>query len=130
MPTVSQMQHPLSLDFNNQRKAYMLRTHEKLSYAEIAKQVVNLKGMASTANCVRRAVKKFNTKKGMAVYKYARSGRKAWKLTPDVRAWIVQRLLKLLRAVLQGHKAATLQRAGNASSRGSPRRSANSECSS
>ena len=97
MPTVSQMQHPLSLDFNNQRKAYMLRTHEKLSYAEIAKQVVNLKGMASTANCVRRAVKKFNTKKGMTVYKYARSGRKAWKLTPDVRAWIVQRLLKLRR---------------------------------
>ena len=98
MPLVSQMQHPRSLDFANQRQAYLLHRDEKLAYSEIAKRVVNLKGKPSSAETVRRAVRRFNTKKGMSAYTYARCGRQAWKLTAEMKTWLVRRLRALTRA--------------------------------
>ena len=95
MPMVSQMQHPQSLDFPNQRKAYRLRTDEGLSYAKIAELVVNLRGEASTAECVRRAIQAFSVKKGMSVYKYSKCGRAPWKLTKDAQAFLIRKLLSL-----------------------------------
>ena len=89
------MQHPRSLDFANQRRAYLLRRDEKLAYNDIAKRVANLMGKLSAFETVRRAVKRFNTKTGVPNYKYSRCGRQAWKLTPEVKTWLVQQLLAL-----------------------------------
>ena len=109
MTVVSQVQHPRSLDFANQRRAYLLRRDEKLAYSDIAKRVVNLMGKPSTADTVLRAVKRFNTKKGMSTYKYSRCGRQAWKLTPEVKTWLVQQLLALRRTCVC--TSTTLQKA-------------------
>ena len=95
MPLVSQMQHPLSLDFANQRRAFLFRRHEQLSYTDIAKRVVNLTGKRSTKDCVRRAVQRFSTKKGMTAYKYARCGRQPYKLTPEMQTWLIKKLRQL-----------------------------------
>ena len=95
MTVVSQVQHPRSLDFANQRRAYLLRRDEKLAYNDIVKRVANLMGKPSTFETVRRAVKRFKTKTGMSNYKYSRCGRQAWKLTPEVNTWLVQQLLAL-----------------------------------
>ena len=48
MPMVSQMQHPQSLNFTNQKKAYILRKVEKLPFRKIAKEARNLQKRRST----------------------------------------------------------------------------------
>ena len=95
MVLVSQVQHKKSLNFANQQKAYVLRHKKKLTYDKIAGQVVNLENKPSSANCVRRALLRFSTKKGYSTYKYDKCGRKPWKLTPEVKKWLVKRLLAL-----------------------------------
>ena len=92
MPMVSQMQHPQSLNFTNQKKAYILRNVEKLPFRKIAKEVKNLQKRRSTEDCVRRTVARFSVKRGMSKYKYENSGRSAWKLTPEIKKWLIKTL--------------------------------------
>ena len=66
MPMVSQMQHPQSLNFTNQKEAYILRKVDQLPFKTIAKQIRNLKKRRSTEDCVRRVVGKFIVKKGIS----------------------------------------------------------------
>jgi len=93
MPLIQQQVHPLSLNFENQRKAYLLRTVDKLSYTKIAKQVTNLKGRRPCWTLVRRVCQQFSKTKGYRVFNYANCGREPWKLTDDAKKFLIRRLL-------------------------------------
>ena len=82
-----------SLDFQNQRIAYMLRTVHHKPYTEIAAQVVSLKGKHPAWGTVRNIVKEFSMKKGCRPYHYSKCGRKPWKFTKDVQQFVLRRLL-------------------------------------
>jgi transposase len=98
MTIVSESVHPSGLDFNNQRKVVILRDQcipgvKKLSFVKIAAKVRNLKGRAPTETMVRRVYSKFNSKKGRVSSNYHKCGRRRWKLTKMVGAFLVRRLL-------------------------------------
>ena len=82
-----------SLDFRNQRRAYVLRTVHKLPYTDIVRKVVNLAGEHPVWGTVRNICKSFATTKAVRPYKYHRCGRTPWQLTPAVQKFILRRLL-------------------------------------
>ena len=82
-----------SMNFANQREAYVLRTVGKKSWTHIAGQVVNLQGNRPAWGSVRNVVTAFSVKRGRRHYKYARCGRKPWKMTPNVQQYVRRRLL-------------------------------------
>ena len=108
MPLVSEQVHPLSLDFANQRKAYLLRAVGKESFTSIAGKVVNLQGRRPSKDVVRRVCLHFSAKKGRRQFKYNRCGRKPWKLTEDVQSFLIRRLLAQRRSMIC--TSTTLQR--------------------
>ncbi|CAE8595265.1 unnamed protein product, partial [Polarella glacialis] len=87
--------HPLSLNFENQRKVILLRDVKKQSWDDVRKQVRNLKGKKPTAKLLRRVYKNFSKKKGRVVYKYKKCGRKPWKVTKGVESFLLRRLKAL-----------------------------------
>ena len=89
------MRHPRGLNFANERKVWHLRVQKNMSWESIAAEVVNLQGAPSTADLVKRAYKKFNGAVGRSVYKFARCGRKRWKMTTDVQHFILAKLLQI-----------------------------------
>jgi transposase len=98
MPVVSEMVHPSGLDFNNQRKVVILRDKtlpggKKLAFKKIAKKVRNLMGKPTTEGMTRRVYSNFNSKKGRVQSNYHKCGRSPWKLTKEVGAFLVRRLL-------------------------------------
>lgn len=99
MPIVKDMRHPRCLDFDMQRKVVMLRDDKKMSWDDIADPakggVKNLQGKATCRDVARRAYNKFfkrGREKGK--YDYKKSGRKAWKLTPEVQQYLTKQLFK------------------------------------
>ena len=82
-----------SLDFANQRKAYFLRHGKKLSWEDIALQVVNYQKDTPSWVTVRDTVQGFSIAKGCRKFQYAKCGRKPWKLTSDVQKYIIRRLV-------------------------------------
>ena len=95
MTTLVQRVSKRSLNFANQRKAYLLRTVKGESWETIAGKVVNLQNENPSWGHVRDVVTDFDTTKGCRPYKYKNCGRKAWKLTEDVARYVVRRLLAL-----------------------------------
>ena len=94
--------HPNGLDFHNQRRVVILRDMrkpggKKLAFAKIASMVRTLKGKRSTEDVVRRVYKRFSAKKGRVSYNYRRCGRKPWKVTKEVGAFLIRRLMQLRR---------------------------------
>ena len=108
MPTVTENVHPSSMDFQNQRRVYLLRTVDKLPWPRILPQVVNLKGEHPSETQCRDVVKKFSLKKGRKVYKYGQCGRKPWKVTRDVEQYLIRRLKQIRKHTVC--TSATLQR--------------------
>ena len=105
MTVITEVVHSNGLDFQNQRRVVILRDQrgqggKKLAFSKIAGMVRTLKGKRSTEDVVRRVYQRFNTKKGRVSYKYARCGRKPWKLTKEVGAFLVKRLLQLRRKTI------------------------------
>ena len=82
-----------SLDFHNQRKAYLLRHVKKLSWEIIAQRVVNQRGEQPSWVTVRDTVQGFNTAKGCRKFQYGKCGRKPWKLTPAIQKYVIRRLV-------------------------------------
>lgn len=107
MPVISESVSCRSMNFFNQRKAYMLRHVKKQSWEDIASQVVNLRGENPSWGCVRDNVEGFSMSKGCRKFRYSRCGRKPWKLTADVQQFIIRRLLA--RRASQVVTSATLQ---------------------
>ena len=101
MPEVSEMVHPRGLNFKNQRKVMLYREGLmpgqkgiKMGFKKIALRVRNLQKKPSTEDVVRRVYAQFNTKKDRVQYKFARCGRKPWKLTKEVSSFVIRHLLK------------------------------------
>ena len=55
--------------------------------------MVNLDGQRPVWGTVRNIVNSFSEKKGCRPYHYKKSGRKPWKLTPDVQKFVLKKLL-------------------------------------
>ena len=114
MVTITEVVSRRSLDFRNQRKAYLLRCVDKLSWSAIAARVVNVQNQHPSWVTVRTTVRAFNAGKGRRTFHYGQSGRKPWKLTPVVRRFLIQRLLRdrlkkvVTSATLQADVAAEL----------------------
>ena len=72
-----------------------MRKDKHMSWEDIADEVVNLQGDPSTADTVKRAYKRFSVKLGQSKYQFKNCGRKPWKLTSEIKKWIIQKLLQL-----------------------------------
>jgi len=95
MVVVRQSQHPQSMDFTNQQRVYLMRKVDKLKWNKIVEKVVNLQGDAPSERQCREVFAKFSVPLGRRKYNYKNCGRKAWKLTPVVKSFIIKRLLAL-----------------------------------
>lgn len=95
---MSQMQHPDSMDFHNQRKCVMLRDNgEGLSWPQIAERLLTLRGAGhhpSPRQC-RDVYKSFSRRLGRRKYKYKNCGRTKWKVTAAVETFLTRKLLAL-----------------------------------
>ena len=84
-----------SLDFLNQRRVVTLRD-EGYTFPEIAGRVKNWRKERPSATLCSRT---YHALKGRRVgrrrYKYANCGRKAWKFTPEVKKFLIRKLLEL-----------------------------------
>ena len=92
MPLISEQVHPLSLDFENQRKVVIRRSHFKEAWSTIAGKVKNLAGDSPSDKLVARVYKTFSKKAGRRRYKYKRCGRRPWKLTKPIQQWLIRTL--------------------------------------
>jgi len=97
MPVVSQVIHPKGLNLANQRKVVILRDVKKLSFEKIAKLVRNLQGDRPSKDNVRVVYHTFRRATPQRKYKYHKCGRKPWKLTKAVGAFLLKRLIHLRR---------------------------------
>jgi len=93
MVVISESVSKRSLNFQNQKKAYMLRHVNKLSWVKIAARVRNLSNEAPSWGMVRETVEGLNVAKGHRSFNYGHCGRKPWKLTQDAKQFLLRRLL-------------------------------------
>jgi hypothetical protein len=93
MTTLQERVSKRSLDFKNQRKAYLLREVKNESWESIASQLVNVSGDQPCWATVRTIVTQFNLKAGARRYKYKNCGRSAWKMTSDVQKYLIRTML-------------------------------------
>lgn len=110
MPVISQMVSPKALGVEALKKVIVLRDTQGLAWDDIAAQVFNVSGKAPSRQHVINSYHQVSKKKGCGVrkYKYKNCGRGPWKLTKDVKAFLVRRLLVLRKDCVC--TAVTLQR--------------------
>ena len=99
MVVVSENRHPNSLNFTNERKVIILRDQGQ-PYWKIRLQVKNLKKKRPSIQTVANTCHEFKRTVGQRVFRYNRCGRTAWKLTPEVKKFIIQKLLELRKKVV------------------------------
>ena len=98
-----------SLEFHVQRRVVALRD-QGYTFPEIAGKVKNLRGeRPSPTLCSRTYRVLAGSRIGRRRYKYANCGRKAWKFTPQVKKFLIRKLLELRKKVVC--TCVTLQRA-------------------
>lgn len=95
MVRVSENVHPRGLDFSNQRKVVVLRDVYSKSFVDIAQEVRNVAGGRPSPRTCCQYYQRFSTVAGWKKSQYHQCGRRAWKLTADVRRFLLQRLKKL-----------------------------------
>ena len=95
MVVLKESVHPRSLNFTNQRRVVMLRQFQKMPFSRIAQAVKNLKGERPSKDMVRKVFNDFSPKVGRRKFQYARCGRKAWKVTAELKAFVLKRLVQL-----------------------------------
>ena len=92
------MVHPRSMSFANQRKVVILREVSKLTWASICKKVVNLQGGSPSEKQCRQVYANMRSSGApRKKYCFSKCGRKPWKCTKEVRAFLVKKLLSLRR---------------------------------
>ena len=98
-----------SMNFSNQRKVIILRDQGE-GWEEIAGQVWNCERPRQHPSLwlVRETYNKFNRRAGRRPYFYKNCGRKVTKFTPEVKKFLVKRLLQLRKQNIV--TATTLQR--------------------
>jgi len=112
MVVIREVINKKGLNFENQRRVIILRDKllpngKRLSFNKIAMRVRNYEGNPSCEDVVRRVYKRFSRKRGRVRYNYARCGRKRWKMTKEVGAFIIRTLLRKRKKVVV--TATTLQ---------------------
>jgi hypothetical protein len=106
MPVLQCMVHPRSLDFRNQKKLMVMRDVREMEWKDIVPNLVNLQGDHPSESYVRKVYKDFNVKTGVRRNpKYAKCGRKPWKLTQDAKSHVLKTMLRL-----RGSSACTSRR--------------------
>jgi hypothetical protein len=95
MPLVKEMRHPRGLSFDQERKVVMLRTIKKLPWDEIRLQVKNLEGENPCRQVVIDTFNAFCSRRGRRKVNYKNCGRKVYKVTPEVKKFLVGKLLQL-----------------------------------
>ena len=93
MPVTQEQVTARSLDFANQRKAYLLRTVHGKSYEAIAAEVFTLAGRHPVWGTVRNVCERFSLRKGCRPLRHHKCGRKPWKLTREVQRFVLKKLL-------------------------------------
>ena len=91
MPLVQENRHPNSLNFRNERKVVILRDQGK-SFPAIREEVLNRNNEQPGLRTVADTYYKFKTRSGQRVFHYDNCGRKAWKLTKSVQAFLISTL--------------------------------------
>ena len=87
-PLVSEVRHPPSLDFANERKTLLLRDVHGLSWAAIQKQVVNLRGKTPSARLLQQSQHQDVSRDlWRRVHKYNNCGRKTTKASAAVQKY-------------------------------------------
>ena len=84
------MVHPDGLSFHQQKRVVLLRDVEGLSFAKIAKKAKNLKGKLPSKQLVSDVYNGFDTKKARRPSAYKKCGRKPYKVTAEVEAFLVR----------------------------------------
>ena len=108
MVLITEVVHPGSLDFSNQRKVVLNRDIHKMTFRSIAKLVLNVSGKKPTARTVANTYRAFNKKCGHRKFHYQNCGRKPWKLSKLMQEFLVRRLLRLRQTTIC--TSSTLQR--------------------
>ena len=93
MPVIQKQVTTRSLDFANQRMAYILRTVNGKSYEAIAAEVLTLAGGHPVWGTVRNVCRRFSLRKGCRPLRHHRCGRGPWKSTPEVQRLVLKKLL-------------------------------------
>ena len=88
MTLVKEVVHPRGLGFPAQRKVYMLRKVDKLSWPKISARVLNLQGARPHWKVCRAAFHKMHVNTGIAAYAYNNCGRRPT-LTRPLRRWLL-----------------------------------------
>ena len=100
MPLVQEVRHPKSLDFCNEKKVVIARDVRGCTWEEVAASVVNLQGEQPSVSTVKRIYANLSTRTGRRTLGYKRCGRKPWKCTKAVEAYLISRLRSLRRATV------------------------------
>ena len=95
MVLVTEVEHPKSMDFRNQRRVYLLRKVDGLPWLQIRSLVRNLQGQPPSERQCREVFKGFSIRQGRRLYRYSRCGRKPWKLSKEVEQFLVRRVGEL-----------------------------------
>ena len=67
---VTEVRHPNSLDFANERKVVLLRGVKKLKWKDVQGEVRNLQGKAPSISHLKKVYKEFSKTAGRRKYKY------------------------------------------------------------
>ena len=99
MVLVKEVVHPKGLDASNSAKVVVLRDAKKLTWPAIAGKVLNRAGGHPSTESVRRAYSATKKPK-VRKYHYNKCGRKPWKVTGEIKSFILRRLLALRKEVV------------------------------
>ena len=92
---VQEMRRSDSLDFQSEKKVVMLRGTRKYAWADVRNCVVTMSGRRPSIRTCQRAYASYNKNLGRRVFKFAKCGRRRWKVTRGVEVFVVRRLRAL-----------------------------------
>ena len=88
--------HKRSMNIENQTKAYVMRRAGH-TFNEVRDETLNLEGEKPGLRTLGDLMAKFDRKKGFRKFNYHKCGRKAWKMTPNNKRFVIKRLKELRR---------------------------------
>ena len=84
-----------SLDFHNERKVIVLRDVKEYEWKDVRDNVVTIAGTPPGIRTCQRVYAEHSKRLGRRVFKFAKCGRKRWKVTKKVEACVLRRLKAL-----------------------------------
>ena len=92
---VQEVRHPKSLDALNAARVMALRDGSGMAFPDIAERVWNVSGARPTARTCANTYWGLKSSRRRKAARYAKCGRKPWKLTEDVKKYILTRVVAL-----------------------------------